>query len=129
VERLMRLHAMIALGLACAHGRSFPRPVEPPPAPAAPEISLSQIMRDQWRIELHIPQPTARLRFVRNPDDSRARRWQTESGFELVHEDGTDVLRRQDGSAFSNTSLTVPARYVALPKEYAPFSPYSDGAR
>ena len=28
---------------------------------------------------------------------------------------------------FQTASVTVPARYAALPKEYAPFSPYSDG--
>jgi hypothetical protein len=36
-------------------------------------------------------------------------------------------LRRKDHAAFQTVSLTVPARYVPLPKEYAPFSPYSDG--
>lgn len=72
-------------------------------------------------------QPTADLRFVRNPDDSRARRWQIERDFELVHEEGADFLRRKDRAVFRVASVTAPARYVALPKEYAPFSPYSDG--
>jgi hypothetical protein len=78
-------------------------------------------------VVLRTPQPTASLRFARNPDDSRARRWQAETGFELVHEGGVDVLRRRDGAGFVTAALTVPARYVVLPKEYAPFSPYSDG--
>jgi hypothetical protein len=117
----------MALGFGCASGPSSHRSVELPPAPRAPDVSLSEVHRGQWRVELRVPQPTDSLRFARNPDDSRGRRWQVEGGFELVHEDGTDFLRRKDGAAFQNTSLTVPARYVALPKEYAPFSPYSDG--
>jgi hypothetical protein len=119
--------ALSALALACAHGPNTPPAVEAPAAPDAPQISLSEIKPGEWRIELRTARPTSGLRFARNPDDSRARRWQVESGFELVHDDGTDFLRRKDGAAFQNTSLNVPARYVAQAKEYAPFSPYSDG--
>jgi hypothetical protein len=97
------------------------------PLREAPAISLSEIKAGRWRVVLHTTRPTAGLRFARNPDDSRRRRWQVDSGFELVHEAGVDLLRRKDGAAFQTASLTVPARYVALPKEYAPFSPYSDG--
>jgi hypothetical protein len=115
------------LGFACAPRPGTQRAVELPAAAGAPEMSLSEIKRGQWRIELRALQPTASLRFARNPDDSRARRWQVESGFELVHEQGADFLRRKDRAVFQTTSLTVPARYVPQAKEYAPFSPYSDG--
>jgi len=126
-RRKLPAAAIAALGLACARGPSSQRAVELPPAPGAPEISLSEIKRGEWRLELRTPRATAGLRFARNLGESRAGRWQVESGFELVHEDEADFLRRKDGAVFQNTSLTVPARYVAQPKEYAPFSPYSDG--
>jgi hypothetical protein len=116
-----------ALGFACAHSPSAPRAVELPAAPSAPEISLSEIRHGQWRVELRKTQPTAALRFARNSEASRVGRWQVDNGFQLVREDGTDFLRREDGAVFQNARLTVPARYVAQPKEYAPFSPYSDG--
>jgi hypothetical protein len=90
-------------------------------------ISLSEVTPGQWKIVVRTSQPTFELRFVRNPDDSRARRWRVERDFELVHEGGADFLRRKDQGSFQTASVIVPARYVALPKEYAPFSPYSDG--
>jgi hypothetical protein len=88
---------------------------------------MSEVAAGQWRIVLRSSQPTAQLRFARNPDTSRATRWQVERDFELDHEEGADVLRRKDRTVFQTASVTVPARYVVLPKEYAPFSPFSDG--
>ena len=116
---------MITLGLGCAAGPSAQSAVAPSREP--PAIWLSEVGTGQWRVVFSARQPTTGFRFARNPDDSRARRWQVESGFELIHEQGTDFLRRKDGAPFQTASLTVPVRYVALPKEYAPFSPYSDG--
>lgn len=113
---------LIAIALcACAH--------EPPPDSAGilPAISLRAADADTWRAEYALPRPAAALRFTRNPDDSRARRWRVEEGFEIAHIDGADFLRRIDGGEFRSVSLEAPARYVQLPKDYAPFSPYSDG--
>jgi hypothetical protein len=124
---LAGLAAIATLGWACARGSSAPGAVGPVSDPGIPSVSLSEITAGQWQVVIRTLQPTTALRFDRNPDDSRARRWQVERGFELVHEDGIDWLRRKDHAAFQTVSLTVPARYVPLPKEYAPFSPYSDG--
>ncbi len=88
---------------------------------------MSEVKAGQWRIAFHTSQPTDQLRFARNPDNSRAQRWQVDRDFELNHEEGADLLRRKDHAVFQTAAVTVPARYVALPKEYAPFSPYSDG--
>ncbi|HWO09468.1 MAG TPA: hypothetical protein VNN80_08310, partial [Polyangiaceae bacterium] len=128
VTRRVRLAAAVAtLVLACAHGPGPSGPVELPGEPAPPSIALSELETGQWKVVFRTSQPTAELRFARNPDDSRARRWQVERDLELVREDGADFLRRRDRGAFQSAALTVPARYVDLPKEYAPFSPYSDG--
>ena len=42
-------------------------------------------------------------------------------------ERATDTLARADGAAFASVRARVPADYVELPKDYAPFSPFSDG--
>lgn len=127
MTRLVGL-AVATLSLACAHGTSTRAVAEPPSRPAPPSIALSEVSAGQWQVVYRTSQPTADLRFVRNPDDSRGRRWHVENDFELVHENGADLLRRKDHGVFQTAAVTVPARYVALPKEYAPFSPFTDGA-
>lgn len=124
----MRLAAStVTLAVGCAHGQSTLGTIEPSNEARPPSISISEVHAGQWRIVFHSSQPTAQLRFARTPDSSRARRWRVEPGFELNHEQGADYLRRKDHTMFQTASVTVPARYAALPKEYAPFSPYSDG--
>jgi hypothetical protein len=124
----MRLAAaMAACALGCAHAQSTGGKAEPTSEARPPSISMSEVAAGQWRIVFRSPQATAQLRFARNPDHSRATRWQVERDFELHHEKGADVLRRKNHTVFQTVSVTVPARYVALPKEYAPFSPFSDG--
>jgi hypothetical protein len=127
MTRRVCLAAVMTLGFACARGPGTSGPVQRSSEPASPSISLSEIETGQWKVVIRALQPTAALRFVRNPDDSRARRWRTEPDFELVHEGGVDLLRRKDRGSFLTASAIVAARYAALPKEYAPFSPYSDG--
>jgi len=73
--------------------------------------------------------PASGLEFARTPDDSRQNRWSlANDDFEMVQADGRDRIRRVDGEEFSTVVVTVPATYVALPKDYAPFSPFSDGS-
>jgi hypothetical protein len=45
----------------------------------------------------------------------------------IVHEEGRDIVRRQDGQAFSEASFELPARFVVFDADYAPFSPFTDG--
>lgn len=111
------------LSLACTHGTNVRLALDA----VAAEVSLQPENASDWRVLLRTREPVAQLRFARNPDDSRARRWRVEEGFEIAHEDGADFLRRTDRAAFREASLLVPARYVPLPKDYAPFSPFSDG--
>ncbi len=71
---------------------------------------------------------TTAMVFARNPDDSRSAHWRTASAdFEIVREDGKEWVRRVDGGRFSTAELIVPAAYRPLPKDYAAFSPFSDG--
>jgi len=62
------------------------------------------------------------------PDTSRSARWQaTAEQYVIVHEDGIDYVRREDGKAFLEISFSLTPTYTHLPLAYAPFSPYSNG--
>src|SRR4051812_15441201 len=101
VARFVCLAASLTtLGVACARGQSTRGAAEPPREPESASISLSEAGAGQWTIALHTSRPTAQLRFARNPDDSRGRRWQVEGAFQLIHEDGADFLRRKDHGLF-----------------------------
>ena len=74
-------------------------------------------------------EPVTRLSFRRVAGPVRADRWRVPDGFVLVHDaaSDTDMLARVDGRPFRSVTATVPATYAKLPKDYAPFSPFSDG--
>lgn len=92
------------------------------------EVTLTPIDDDIWHITFETSRSTAELRLVRTPDDSRLRRWEfPDDEFLLVHNNGDDRIRRRDGGSFSRVAVVVPATYIPLPKEYAPFSPFEDG--
>lgn len=95
-------------------------------APAT--ISLSEAGDSRWRVVYSLEAPTAALRLVRNPDRSRLANWRADdSAFEIVRDGDADVIRRRDGAPFRQARFTAPARYAPLPKDYAPFSPFTDG--
>lgn len=74
-------------------------------------------------------EPVSALEFRRVAGPARSEDWNVPPEFLLRHnaEDGTDRLFRLDGAPFGRVSVSMPARYRVLPKEYAPFSPFSDG--
>jgi hypothetical protein len=113
--------ALLAAGCASA-------PVPPAADGTTPGIELRPGAPGEWSATYTLAAPVTALRFTRNPGDSRRPRWKLPEGFEIAHDDGVDLLRRRDGAAFAAVTASVPARYVMLPKEYAPFSPFTDGA-
>ncbi len=81
------------------------------------------------KVTYRLSQPTSAIVFARTPDESRSRRWRiVSSGFEIARANDKDMIRRADGVVFSTVDVMVPATYVPLPKDYAPFSPFSDGS-
>lgn len=92
------------------------------------ETTISKSPDNTWLLSYSVNQPVYRLAFVRNPDNSRTERWiPTDAEFEVVMDNNKEYLQRVDGSKFSQVSVNLTATYKHLPKDYAPFSPYSDG--
>lgn len=97
------------------------------PAPSIPDIHLRPAEAG-WRVEYRFAGPVREFFLLRNPDDSRGREWRSaDPALRIVHEEGRDIVRRQDGQAFSEASFELPARFVVFDADYAPFSPFTDG--
>ncbi|WP_233081022.1 hypothetical protein [Rheinheimera soli] len=97
---------------------------------AASQVStlIKKDEKGQWRVTYSTASPMQRMVFQRNPDGSRAKHWVAQSElFKILYLDGTEAVVRADGRPFSEVSFDLPAVYTPLPKEYAAFSPFSDG--
>ncbi|MCU7554702.1 hypothetical protein OCL06_08835 [Alteromonas sp. ASW11-19] len=92
------------------------------------DIAVVKAATGDWTVTYQTQQPVSRLGFVRNPDHSRTTRWTPQSSeFDLVLADNKEYLVRIDGTDFTKASVTLTPTYKHLSKDYAPFSPYSDG--
>lgn len=118
-ERIRRaLAAACLLWSTCAGARTSS---EPSVEIDAPEVGA-------WAVRYVLPSPARTLVFVRSPDRSRAADWAAPDGFEIAADARGELVRRTDGAAFTAVTLRVPPAYRELPKDYAPFSPFSDGS-
>lgn len=99
-------------------------------APADSQIRLITLSKSDlgWTVTYQLNEPVTQLEFVRSPNESRAARWQplTEN-IEIAWRNGSEVIRSKNGEAFSEAAFILDASYTTLPKDYAPFSPFSDG--
>ena len=116
LARLLATLALISAAFA-AHAQ----PVEPV------GVAVEANGREPWVVTYRLGEPARQLSFARSPDTSRTRDWAAGEGFEIVATDDGEVLRRQDGAAFSQATVVMPPRYRELPMDYAPFSPFGDG--
>ena len=81
-----------------------------------------------WIVDYKTSRPVERIAFKRNPDDSRTRRWRPASSEYRVYVEGElEFIGRKDGKSFTKVQLYLTPTYTHLPKDYAPFSPFSDG--
>lgn len=98
------------------------------PAPTI-AITLTKQASERWQVAYQSPQPVSQLVFIRNPDQSRQQRWQPlDSAFEVsLTAANEERIRRRDGALFDQVALQLTPTYVALDKDYAPFSPFTDG--
>jgi len=91
-------------------------------------IELEKRSATDWQVHYQAEQPMSRLQFQRSPDAQRTKRWQAiEPGFVLRYHNGTEFAERLDGQPFNRVTFRLTATYTVLPKDYAPFSPFSDG--
>ncbi len=90
--------------------------------------TITKSSTNTWTITYYASNPISRLAFRRNPDDSRTRRWKPiDNSFQIVYENLEEFVTRKDGRTFTQVSFALTPTYTQLPKDYAPFSPYSDG--
>jgi hypothetical protein len=95
---------------------------------AAAEIRVEALGSEEpWRVTWRLRKPAGQIVFPRSTDDNRVRSWLAEACCEIVRVGENEIARRRDGREFKEISLRVPPVYAALPKDYAPFSPFGDG--
>lgn len=81
-----------------------------------------------WRVVYSSKIPVKQIVFKRSPDNSRVNRWKPiAADFQILVENGSEIVSRIDGGPFTQAEFTLTSTYISLPKEYAPFSPFSDG--
>jgi len=81
-----------------------------------------------WTVTYQPEQPAKKLAFVRNPDKSRIARWHpVSSEFEIYYENNQEYIAKKNRNSFNQVTLTLTPTYKHLSKDYAPFSPFSDG--
>lgn len=92
------------------------------------ETTISKSEDGSWHVSFQSDEPLKQIALLRNPDGSRINRWlPADNGVQIVRENGIEIIRRNDGSDFSKASFALTPTYTHLPKDYAPFSPFSDG--
>ena len=99
-------------------------------ASAFEKVSTTIIKKENgsWLITYETQSPVKQLAFKSSPNNSRSTRWMAVSNeYAIFYQDSTEYIRRQDGKKFTNVSFLLSPTYTPLPKEYAPFSPFSDG--
>ncbi|AOT07688.1 hypothetical protein [Pseudoalteromonas luteoviolacea] len=82
-----------------------------------------------WTVTYRVDTPVNKLVFNRTPDNSRVKRWQPNSPNYVIsfsEENVQESITRKDGHPFSQVTIKLTPTYTPLPKEYAPFSPFSD---
>ena len=97
---------------------------------AASEISAVIIKSPagSWSVSYTSDAPVTRISFQRSPDSSRGKRWRIKSAdFKVVKVNDYETVRRVDGKPFTQVEFELTPTYISLPKDYAPFSPFTDG--
>jgi len=97
-------------------------------AAEAVDTFLTKSEEGQWTVEYRLIKPGSKIAFLRNPNDARVKRWKpVSSDFMIEYIDNHEFIKRRDNSVFSQVSFVLEPSYTPLPKDYAPFSPFSDG--
>ncbi|WP_258240519.1 hypothetical protein [Pseudidiomarina homiensis] len=122
---------LVLLGLlACAIGIWFAAAWLKENASTEVQIRMTKTTQDEWFVSYIFADSVTQATFVRNPDHSRIERWQPIDNDYYIGvdaESGHEFIARIDGRAFNSVAFQLEPTYVTLRKDYAPFSPFSDG--
>lgn len=92
------------------------------------DITIAKSNSNDWTVTYKVERPIKRLDFIRNPDQSRLERWQPlSSKFEVYFQNSKEYIAKKDRTEFKAVELSLTPTYKHLSKDYAPFSPFSDG--
>ena len=81
-----------------------------------------------WLVTYETQAPVKQLAFKSSPDNSRSTRWMAaENEYAIFYQNSIEYIRRKNGENFTNVTFILSPTYTSLPKEYAPFSPFTDG--
>lgn len=121
--RTLAIVLTAALALAgCAAGVGMPG------APQTLALDLTHSPGRQVTADYRLSEATTALHFPQELGGYRAEVWKPADGaFRWVKEGRGERIERTDGQAFRQVAFTIPIDYRALPKSYAPFSPFSQG--
>lgn len=116
--------------LACAIGIWFAAEWLRENARTEVQVQMSKTQKDEWYVAYTFDENVTRATFVRNPDHTRIERWrpiEPDYYIGIDAETGNEFIARVDGQAFNSVAFELEPTYVSLRKDYAPFSPFSDG--
>jgi hypothetical protein len=124
--RYRAIAALVPVSLALA---SCAGHVSPPAGPQRLTLELNRLEVGQVTADYRVREPIGALHFPQELGGYRADVWQPADGaFRWVTEGQGERVERKDGLPFKHVTFTIPVDYRALPKSYAPFSPFSDGS-
>lgn len=124
------LKATFAALFTCLATPSCMATPRPTPDAAAPITLDLAVQPDETVVVTYqMAAPTKALHFAQALGGYRLEDWHPlPGGFRWTQEGSGERVERSDGGTFRSVQFTLPARYRALPKSYAPFSPFSDGS-
>lgn len=122
------ISAICALGASIGEGGALARPLAGgADAPIALELTVSP--GEQVAAAYRLQQPVRALHFAQELGGYRSQDWTPlAAGFRWISEGDGERIERVDGKPFARLTMRIPLRYRALPKSYAPFSPFSEGS-
>ncbi|RUO50532.1 hypothetical protein CWE21_00055 [Pseudidiomarina aquimaris] len=94
------------------------------------QVQMSKTQQDEWFVAYTFDESVTQATFVRNPDHTRIERWRpidSDYYIGVDAESNHEYIARVDGQAFNSVAFELEPTYVSLRKDYAPFSPFSDG--
>ncbi|WP_404373824.1 hypothetical protein AB5I39_08820 [Sphingomonas sp. MMS24-J45] len=124
------LKATLAALFICLAAPPCAATARPTPDAAAPIALDIAVQRDETVVVTYRAKaPIKALHFAQALGGYRPEDWHPQSaGFRWTQEGPGERIERVDGGTFRSVRFTLPVRYRALPKSYAPFSPFSDGS-